>query len=83
MSTDDKKFLEFGKMVFGMVTDCLVEGGTAHARLKVTFPLNQQRTAKGAVELFVTTDPAIADLFEKVVSEAYAVTDVAVSEKVQ
>lgn len=85
MSAEDEKFMKFGRMVFGMISDCLVAGrpGPVYARKTVTFPTNPERSAKGSAELIVTTDAAIADLFEKAVAGEYSVTDLPVSEKVQ
>lgn len=83
MSSDDAKFLAFGRMVWGMMTDCLVAGGTAYARKTITFPVNPAKTEKGSMELIVTTDPKVADIFEKAVAGEFAVADMKPAEGVQ
>lgn len=80
---DEGKLAAFGKMVFGLITDLQVQGGTGYCRRKVTFPVTQDRSVKGSVEIFVVSSAALADLIEKTIASEYSVADVPVSEKVQ
>lgn len=75
MTADDQKFLAFGRMVFGMITDVLVlpSGDQAYARRTVTLP--DGLGGKHSIAL-IAARPGVADVMERGVAAQFNVEDI-------
>jgi hypothetical protein len=72
MTTEDKKLLDFGRMVWGMIQQVHAMSDEAYTSRVITFPLDEGRTVRGVVTIFVVTDK-VAVAVERGIRESFKV----------
>lgn len=72
MTEEDKKLLNFGRMVWGMIQQVQAMSNEAYTSRVITFPLDEGRMVRGAVTIFVATDK-VAVAVERGIRESFKV----------